>query len=342
MSTSTVRPPQSRRAAPSQRNQQIYFDYQTTGRSQTDLAKEYKLTQCRISQIIRRVRAWLARGAGVPPATSSCPGSSLGTQCPEAPASSDPTLNFEPGTLNAADLDAALHRNYIDFVCRHAIREFQADRVTVTRKTGQRGDKPFDETTNRREPKSLQCLKILMQAIKLGSSSSTKSQTRNTKHQIPADEITPSDSSSLVPQCRPDDPFCIDASSDEMLRKKVGNWLVAERGKRQRQPDGNIDFDSYNAEDLVSSVLGEPAEGRALEILAADLGKILVPMGQASGWPESSLEQPSPLAQDSNPPASSNPHPAPDPSLPPDPDPSLPPSLSSSFHLSVLFRSCSR
>ena len=61
MTTSSIHPPKPRRrGVPSERDQQIYLDYQTTGRTQTELAEQYGLTQCRISQIICRVEAWLA------------------------------------------------------------------------------------------------------------------------------------------------------------------------------------------------------------------------------------------------------------------------------------------
>jgi hypothetical protein len=76
---------------------------------------------------------------------------------------------------------------------------------------------------------------------------------------------------------RPNDPFCIDASDDEMRRCKVANWLCSERAKRKpRRPDGNIDFDICDTQELVSAVLAEPHDGHALEILAADTGKTLV------------------------------------------------------------------
>src|SRR4051794_17791637 len=157
MTTTAVRPPKSRRCrAPSARAQQIYLDYQTTGRSQAELAKDYNLTQCRISQIIRRVRAWLAAGGSV-----QSPKSEVQSQDDSAA-----TLDLGPGTLDPAGLDRALQREYLSFVCRHAIQQFDADRVTTTTKKGTRGDKPIDETTERREPKSIQCLKIMVQAAK--------------------------------------------------------------------------------------------------------------------------------------------------------------------------------
>jgi hypothetical protein len=348
MTTSAVRSPQPRRrAAPSSRNQQIYLDYQTTGCSQTDLAKAYKLTQCRISQILRRVRAWLTREGEAPAEpgqssmfTSSFPGSRLGTHYPEAPASSDAASNPELESSNSdrQDLDRALHRNYIDFVCRQAIREFQIDRVTVTRKKGKRGDKPFNETTKRREPKSLQCLKIINQALKLLRAFNPEPKATATRRQQQS-------SGSFNPEPKatassPNDPNSIDASSDQMRRKKVESWICTERSKRKRAPDGNIDIDCFEAEDLVSALIGEPHTGEALEKIANDIGKTLVPLGPASGqlsigWGNASseaavlpstTEPASPAVQDSQPHASDKTNPAPDPAplLPPSPTPSVP------------------
>src|SRR5262245_41982018 len=91
---------------PSPRNRQIYLDYQVHGLSQTVLAEKYSLTQCRISQIIRRIDAWRLQSAISNP--NAVPGSSLGPHDPEAPASvsrvsaTDPsTLNLQLGTLNS-------------------------------------------------------------------------------------------------------------------------------------------------------------------------------------------------------------------------------------------------
>src|SRR5207247_1753227 len=105
MTTTSIRPPKSRRRpAPSARDQQIYLDYQTTGRSQEELAKDYKLTQCRISQIIRRVEQWLACGAGVPPAGESA---TIPNPQSEIPNQND---------ADPAGLDRAIQRRYVNFV----------------------------------------------------------------------------------------------------------------------------------------------------------------------------------------------------------------------------------
>ena len=58
VSTTSAPPRRVRKlVAPSSRDQQIYRDYQTTGQRQRVLAEKHKLTQCRISQIIRRVES---------------------------------------------------------------------------------------------------------------------------------------------------------------------------------------------------------------------------------------------------------------------------------------------
>src|SRR5205823_3882519 len=104
MTTTSIHSPKPRRrSAPSARDQQIYLDYQTTGRSQEELAEQYHLTQCRISQIIHCVEAWLACGAGVSPADESAaiqnPKSEIQNQI----------------TADSADLDRALQRQYLAF-----------------------------------------------------------------------------------------------------------------------------------------------------------------------------------------------------------------------------------
>lgn len=142
-----------KRPAPSERNQQIYLDYQALGRSQSELAADYHLSQTRISQILRHVEAWLA---------------SVGWD-QLAPASADPpssTLNLEPGTLHsvAAALEQRLERERLNFVCREALRCFRQEQKTTTHKKGTRGDKSFDETTVRIAPPNVQCLKTILQA----------------------------------------------------------------------------------------------------------------------------------------------------------------------------------
>jgi hypothetical protein len=127
-----------KRPAPSQRDQQIYVEYQITGRRQVELAEKHGLTQTRISQIIRRVAAWRAN--------------------------SDPR---ETGDLTQAErerLDRWLEYERLSFVCREAMHHFQQQQKLVAHKHGTRDDKTFDETTERLLPPNLQCLKILLAA----------------------------------------------------------------------------------------------------------------------------------------------------------------------------------
>src|SRR4029079_267564 len=104
-------PPKPRtRPAPSERDQRIYFDYQTAGMRQTELAADYKLTQSRVSQIIRRVEAWV-QGSKFKPSTGD-------------DAASKTTSNLEPGTLNLAVL-RRLEFERLNFTVREAMRHFR-------------------------------------------------------------------------------------------------------------------------------------------------------------------------------------------------------------------------
>jgi hypothetical protein len=145
--TTNTRSPR-RRPAPSPRDQQIYLDYQSTGKSQTDLATQYGLTQCRISQIIRRVERWVQSS----------------TFKVQGPQHGDSTWNLEPGTLNAAAFARRLEYERLSLACREAIRHFREPQKNVTHKTGTRGNTAIDETTERTLPPNLQCLKVLLQA----------------------------------------------------------------------------------------------------------------------------------------------------------------------------------
>ena len=109
MTTTSILPPKPRRRpAPSARDQQIYLDYQTTGRSQEELAKDYELTQCRISQIIHRVEAWMvgrwspsARNANQPTTANPPPNNDAPSLSPSLPPSvppSSPTTHHAPRT----------------------------------------------------------------------------------------------------------------------------------------------------------------------------------------------------------------------------------------------------
>src|SRR5436189_2141297 len=96
------------RPAPSPRDQQIYLDYQTTGKQQSELAQDYNLTQCRISQIIRRVEKWL-HATGNP---GSGADDAAARQC----------------------LERRLQSERLNSVCREAMRHYHDQQKTVTHK----------------------------------------------------------------------------------------------------------------------------------------------------------------------------------------------------------------
>ena len=130
--------PRRKQPAPSARNQQIYLDYQTAGCRQTDLAAKYGLTQCRISQIIRRVEKWLHA-----------------------------TFDFRPSTFDHSArqaLERRLQHDRASAVAREAMRHFKDQQKSITHKSGTRADKQIDETTERLLPPNLQCLKVVLQA----------------------------------------------------------------------------------------------------------------------------------------------------------------------------------
>src|SRR5438105_1560182 len=91
------------RTAPSSRDQQIYLEYQTAGKLQSELATQYGLTQCRISQIIRRVEKWLN-------------------------AAGDPTFDLRPSTFDSTagreQLKSRLQHELLTTVARQAMRHF--------------------------------------------------------------------------------------------------------------------------------------------------------------------------------------------------------------------------
>ena len=133
----TVRPPR-RRPAPSARDQELYVAYQTSGKTQAELAEQYDLTQCRVSQIIRRVEAWRSK---------------LQPQPQER----------VPGGLSAREqqrLDRWLERERNEAILKNALRQFQQPQQVKTTKTGPRGE----ETTVRELPPNVQWLKVAQRA----------------------------------------------------------------------------------------------------------------------------------------------------------------------------------
>jgi hypothetical protein len=123
---------------PSSRDQEIYAKYNFEGRRQTELAADYGLSQNRISEIIRRVTAWK---------------SSVDSAHQESP-------------QDHARLLRQVQDERLNLICREAIRHFYDSQTTITRKSGTRGDKPFEERTERTTSGNLQCLKVLLAATR--------------------------------------------------------------------------------------------------------------------------------------------------------------------------------
>src|SRR5438045_9669195 len=81
--------------APSRRNLQIYLDYQVHGLRQTQLAEKYNLTQCRVSQILRRIDAWRF-SSEISNLKSQIPNSSSSANSPESPTPEPPSPSPPP------------------------------------------------------------------------------------------------------------------------------------------------------------------------------------------------------------------------------------------------------
>src|SRR5262245_49085360 len=241
------------RQAPSQRDQQIDLDYQTSGMRQNDLAEKYGLTQCRISQIIRRVEKWLYNldhesAAGVPGFERS----------------SNPVDDSEEfATDGATARQRLLHRlefKRLNSVCRHALQHFQQQQKCITHKTGSRAGKPIDETTERTLPPSIQCLKVVLQA------NSQLSRLEKKRGAVDPPLRNCADDASIDPR-----------QPAEQGRERVEDWLVDHRDDAERAGLAPCSFGSRPLiQDLINTLLGEPNKGVALIQLARECGKKVV------------------------------------------------------------------
>jgi len=244
-----------RRPAPTQRDQQIYVDYQIGSTRQTALAEKYRLTQCRISQIVRRVKHWIQCSDSAGVALSGSAGVAVGGAADHGrkASSSRGSLRDQPppacSNANAKlRLQRRLEHERLNFVCREAMRHFQEEQKTVTHKKGDRGNTSIDETTERRLPPNVQCLKVVLQA---------NAQLSRLESRPPLDDDR--------------------AESDHDFRQKLEAWLVHKR--HQAAQDGKVPNNSneeFVIHELVGIVLGEPNRGVALDLLALYAGKKLV------------------------------------------------------------------
>ncbi len=254
MTTSSFIATPRRRPAPSPRNLQIYLDYQVEGLTQTQLAEKYNLTQCRISQILRRIDSWRAQSA--------------------IPNSESPSHSLNPSPpLSPTDLDLQLQSARLNLVAREAVRHFQQPQATVTHKQGTRGDKSIDETTTKSLPKNLQCLKIILQA-------------NNQQQRL--SRASSSSPSLPVPLSPPPQASQPSESEHNISRDEVTSWLADQH--RQAEKDKKVIFYGNSpalVSDLLKALLGEPNNGLALRLLAAFDGKKVANYSpRDENWPD--------------------------------------------------------
>jgi hypothetical protein len=138
MSLSLTKQPR-RRPSPSRRDQELYVRYQTTGITQAELAGDCGLTQCRVSQIIRRVEKWRAEINPQPHDLTPA-----GGQTP----------------LEQRRLDRWLERERNEVLFKQSLRQAQQPQVVKTTKTGPDGQ----EVTIRELPVSPQWLRLAQRA----------------------------------------------------------------------------------------------------------------------------------------------------------------------------------
>jgi hypothetical protein len=143
--TSDVRTAADHRRLPRQkrpprgRDQAIFVAYRTQGRTQAELAKDYRLSQSRVSAIIRRVEHWLAdkRGGDV--------------------ALAEPPLDH----AQQLRLDRWLHRERSQAIYDRAIRAFDHGPSELTTcREGERDGKQFKDETRRQQGPNMQALRV--------------------------------------------------------------------------------------------------------------------------------------------------------------------------------------
>jgi len=128
-----------KKRAPSSRDQAILVAHRVHGRTQADLANEYRLTQSRISAIVRRVEKWRA---GV-----------------------FPSVDEELDGRERQRLERWVERERLQAVHSRAMRAYDtqpAELVTV--REGHRDGKPFKEETHRQQAPNVQLLKTALRA----------------------------------------------------------------------------------------------------------------------------------------------------------------------------------
>jgi len=119
---------------PSSRDQAIFVRYRATGRSQQELATDFRLSQRRISAILQRVERWFSAGLG-------------------------------SHSIDCQRLDRWLQREQSQAIYDRALRAFdQGPKELKTVRKGERDGKPFEEETCRELPPSAQLLRAAIAA----------------------------------------------------------------------------------------------------------------------------------------------------------------------------------
>jgi hypothetical protein len=280
--SASIRKPRSR-PAPSPRDQQIYLDYQTTGKRQIDLAAQYKLTQTRISQIIRRVESWLTSTWDLGPGTLDSVGA-----C-GSPQASDgyrlPQPNHSSTAPNDAARDRLQHRvqyERLNEAGRLAMQHFREPQKIVTHKKGARAGKKFHETTERLLPPNLQCLKIVVQS----SAQLTRLQASGGRRvgQACAASAGPPPSSARSESCDHASHSAIrtlgyplGAALAPLSREQVEAWLTEFNRQAALANKVPYHFENQNLiHDVVDLLAGESKSHVALHVLARDAGQKVV------------------------------------------------------------------
>jgi hypothetical protein len=123
---------------PCARDQAIFVAYRTAGRTQAELAHDYRLSQSRIGQIVRRVELWRSTAA---------------------------VADSSQTRLQRQRLDRRLEQERLQAIYDRGIRGFDhAPQELRTVREGDRGGKPFHEETRRQQPPNTQLLKAALGA----------------------------------------------------------------------------------------------------------------------------------------------------------------------------------
>jgi hypothetical protein len=156
LSPSPRLPRSRRRPPPSDRDQALYREYSTSGKTQAQLAAEHGLSQARLSQITRRVRAWLANTAPDTLTRRASEG--------DYHSASEGANAYLPDDQRQA-LIQRLEYERLEQLFRQAMRTFSKTTVT-THREGSFGPTPFVEKTVRELAPAAKWLKIALRAAK--------------------------------------------------------------------------------------------------------------------------------------------------------------------------------